>query len=235
LPNPYFAFKQFTVYHDACAMKVGTDGCLLGAWADAQSPKHILDIGAGTGLVALMLAQRFENAKIIAVEIENKCAAQCEENISNSPWANRIETMNCAIQEFTTNQTFDLIVCNPPFFSNDFAAPNPERHTARHDDSLSASELFIAVKKLLTETGVFTVIIPVDRIENFIAAAQSQSLFVQRKTTVKPTPSKAAKRFLLSFGQNHSEIEEREIFVESSRGIYSEDFRSLLADFYLNL
>jgi len=216
-------------------MKVGTDGCLLGAWADAESPEHILDIGAGTGLMTLMLAQRFENAQITAVELETNCAVQCKENIINSLWAARIETNNCAIQDFKTDKFFDLIVCNPPFFSNAFAAPNLERHTARHDDSLSVAELFSAVKRLLSASGVFAVIIPSDRLKDFVAGAQKESLFVKQKTNVKPKPAKEPKRVLLSFCFDKSEIEENEMFIESSRGIYSEDFRSLLADFYLNL
>ena len=216
-------------------MKVGTDGCLLGAWADADSPKRILDIGAGTGLISLMMAQRFTNAKIEAVEIGVECAAQCRDNISHSPWAERITTHNSPIQEFEQQELFDLIVCNPPFFSNAFAAPNLERHTARHDDSLSVEELFSAVKKFLSPSGFFSIIIPIDRMNDFVEVAKNQELFVNRKTSVKPTPSKASKRVLLSFCFNKSDFQETEMFIESSRGIYSEDFRSLLADFYLNL
>jgi tRNA1Val (adenine37-N6)-methyltransferase len=217
-------------------MKVGTDGCLLGAWADCMlRPQHVLDIGAGTGLMSLMLAQRFPQVKIEAVEIGEECATQCRENISNSPWTDRIATHNVAIQNFEHSAIFDLIVCNPPFFSNSFASPNQARHTARHDDSLSVDQLFASVKRLLSANGVFSLIIPTDRISDFATASQKHSLFIKRKTWVKATPTKAAKRVLLSFGYLKAESEENEMFIETSRGNYSEDFRNLLADFYLYL
>ncbi len=216
-------------------MKVGTDGCLLGAWADADNPQHILDIGAGTGLIALMLAQRFKNAQITAVEIEQNCAKQCAENVAKSPFANRILTANLPLQEFKTNVAFDLIASNPPFFTQDFLPENEHRQTARHDAHLSASDLFFYAEKLLSKNGTFCLVIPANREADFTSAAAKSTLFLHQKVLVKPTPTKAAKRVLLAFKRGQSEVKTAELLVEISRGNYSEEFRKLLTDFYLYL
>ncbi len=235
MPNPYFQFKQFTVYHNACAMKVGTDGCLLGAWASAPNSKTILDVGAGTGLLSLMLAQRFEFAQIEALEIEQICAKQCAENVANSPFANRVKTHATALQNFTTSTKYDLIVSNPPYFKNALLPEKEQRQTARHDAELNAETLFFYTSKILANTGKICIIIPSDRCEDFLREAQKNKLFLQQKTTVKPTPQKPPKRVLLQFGFDENALTENEIFIEKSRGVYSDDFTQLLGDFYLYL
>jgi tRNA1Val (adenine37-N6)-methyltransferase len=235
LPNPYFAFKKFTVYHDACAMKVGTDGCILGAWASATNPKNILDVGAGTGLLSLMLAQRFEFAQIEALEIDPHCAKQCAENVANSPFVDRVKTYTTALQNFETSVKYDLIVSNPPYFKNALLPETEQRKTARHDAELNAESLFFYTSKILEQSGKICIVIPFDRCEDFLREAQKNKLFLQQKTTVKPTPQKPPKRVMLQFGFDENDLTENEIFIEKSRGVYSEDFTQLLGDFYLYL
>lgn len=216
-------------------MKVGTDGCLLGAWAYAQTPQQILDIGAGTGLVALMLAQRYPKAKITALEIEPTCAQQCAENIKNSPFAQAIKTENCALQKHTPTAQYDLIVSNPPYFSQAFLPTNLNRSTARHDNLLPAKDLFCCAEKMLAESGKICIVIPTNRETDFCLAAKSYQLNLQQKVLVKPTPAKPAKRVLLKFGRESTTLKSSEMVVEISRGKYSEEFQKLLSNFYLYL
>ena len=136
MPNPYFQFKRFTVYHDRCAMKVGTDGVLLGAWTDVSSSQQILDIGTGTGLIALMLAQRNVTAHITAIDIDEEAIEQAQGNIAASPWKNRIEVMKQDFCQYSANRLFDTIVSNPPYFNQSLKGPDSQRNTARHTDSL---------------------------------------------------------------------------------------------------
>lgn len=216
-------------------MKVGTDGCLLGAWADAESPKRILDIGAGTGLISLMLAQRFPQAHIEGVEIEKECANQALENVNSSPWSERIVVQHSSIQSFEPEMPFDFIVSNPPFFTKAFAAPDAKRHTARHDDTLPAQELIHHATRLLSKNGVFCLIIPSDRLAEFNTIAREIGFFLTEKVSVKPTPNKPPKRYLLKYRPIECLLSETEMVVEESRGVYSAAFTKLLQDFYLYL
>ena len=216
-------------------MKVGTDGCLLGSWASAGHPKRILDIGAGSGLIGLMLAQRYSNARVDAVELESECAYQCIQNIKNSPWPNRISCYNVAIQDFKPNTEYDLIVSNPPFFKNAYAAPKQDRHMARHDDSLSVNELFSNAKRLVAKTGFFCAVIPTERFTDFTNAAHDHDFFLVEKVIVKPTPAKPGKRLLLKYSLSSHLLNESSMIIEKARGEYSEDFTKLLQDFYLYL
>ena len=147
MSNSYFQFKQFTVFHDRCAMKVGTDGVLLGAWTRTGQGCSILDIGTGTGLIALILAQRIPDARITAVELDREAALQAAENVRNSPWAARIEVVEADIRQYATrvSHPFDIIVSNPPFFNSSLHSPSEARTQARHTDSLSYAELFQGV------------------------------------------------------------------------------------------
>ena len=235
MPNPYFRFKQFTVYHDRCAMKVGTDGCLLGAWAKANSPKYILDIGTGTGLISLMLAQRFPEATIDAVEIEPTCARQAHENIQQSPWRDRISIHHSSIQAFEAAHRYELIVSNPPYFTNAFAAPDKNRHQARHDSSLSVQDLIHQASRLLSADGVLCVILPVDRFETFDHFATVEQLQLQERVNVMPTPTKETKRILLKYSRQSHQNTVSCFYIEEKRGQYSEHFTKLLEDFYLYL
>ena len=244
MPNDYFSFKRFTIHQDRCAMKVGTDGVLLGALAPIftstnECVRSVLDIGTGTGLVAIMLAQRTGgNAQISAVEIDADAAEQARENASESPW--KIEVYNRSIQEFASENTqkFDLIVSNPPFFVNSLKAPEKSRNTARHTDTLSFEDLALSAEKLLSENGRFTVIIPTPSENDFIKIANAQNLSPETIVRVIPKVGKEAKRSVITFFKsvlnNECNTKVTELVIETeNRHCYSDDFKRLTADFYL--
>ncbi len=237
-----FRFKQFTIGHDRCAMKVGTDGVLLGAWA--MLPRHgnrMLDIGTGCGLIALMLAQRFEEAEIVGLEIDAAAAEQANENVLASPWPSRIAIANTSFQEYVAQQSeatraFDLIVSNPPYFLNHLESPLRQRSAARHQCSLRMDELIAGANQLLAPTGVLSLIIPFDAAEATIELAETQSLSLNRRTNVLPLPGRAPKRSLLSLSRGSvSTPVVDELVVETSRHQYSEKYESLTREFHLKL
>ena len=156
-----FTFKQFYIDHSRCAMKVGTDGTLIGAWFSANCNNcRILDIGTGTGLIAIMAAQRFSDAQIIGIDIDSDCIEQARENVAASPWSERISIIHSALQEFTSSKGFDVIISNPPYFVDSLLSPDDKRSTARHTTSLSFSDLFDGVERLLAQDGTFALILP---------------------------------------------------------------------------
>lgn len=235
MPNPYFKFKEFTVYQDQCAMKVGTDGVLLGAWADCSSAKSILDIGTGTGLIGLMLAQR-SKASIDCLEIDEAAASQASENARNSPWSDRITILKLSFREFWTAQQkkYELIVSNPPYFENALKSPSEERNKARHSDSLSAIEIIQSCKQLLSENGTLALILPIQEGLDCIENAKKEGLFCQQKTSIIPRIGKPAKRLLLSFSFKEQLCTESELLIETdSRHQYSEEYKNLTKDYYL--
>lgn len=243
MPNDYFSFKQFTIRQDRCAMKVGTDGVLLGVLAPvlalAENSKRILDIGTGTGLVAIMLAQRTGGgAQISAVEIDSEAAIQARENASETPW--EIDVYNNSIQTFALEcqEKFDLIVSNPPFFINSLKAPEKSRNTARHTDTLSFEDLVISAEKLLADKGLFTVIIPYSSESDFIKIASANNLIADTIIRVIPKVGKEAKRSVITFCRGNENvncnINVTELVIEKEeRHCYSDEFKSLTADFYL--
>jgi tRNA1Val (adenine37-N6)-methyltransferase len=237
MPNPYFQFKQFTVYQRRCAMKVGTDGVLLGAWAEAEDAKTILDVGGGTGLISLMLAQR-SNADAIAVDIDSGAAGEAAENFSRSPWKNRLKSENISIQEFakTSALTFDLIVSNPPFFQNSLKTPDDRRNAARHSSELTHRELIFYSEKLLNQNGKICLILPTEAGQKCIEFSEKTGLFCTKKVFVHPAPDKAAKRLLLEFARRPCNCTCQAITIETGTPKhYSEQFISLVKDFYLKL
>jgi len=234
---PSFSFKQFTVFHDKCAMKVGTDGVLLGAWADVQQVSKILDIGTGSGLIALMLAQRCD-AKITAIDIDKNAVIQAKINAENSPWANRINVIASDLKEFSNTSThqFDLIVSNPPYFKNSLEAPEISRTLARHATSDFHNEIIISSIKLLTNNGKLCLILPVVEGNECIRFAQKNGLNCSKNITVYPKPNSAAKRLLIEFSKQKATCFESEITIESSvRHCYTNEFIDLVKDFYLKL
>lgn len=250
MPNDFFSFKQFTIHQDRCAMKVGTDGVLLGVLAPVVTEGicsakkenlqyKILDIGTGTGLVAIMLAQRTEGkAKISAVEIDSEAALQARENASNTPW--QIDVYNNSIQDFAHEclEKFDLIVSNPPFFINSLKAPDKNRNTARHTDTLSFEDLVDSAEKLLAEKGRFTVIIPYSSERDFINIAVQKNLSAETCVRIIPKVGKEAKRSVITFvrdaDKNNCNTNVTELVIETeSRHCYTEEFKRLTADFYL--
>ncbi len=234
MPNPYFQFKQFKINQDRCAMKVGTDGVLLGAWADVSGVQSILDIGTGTGLIALMLAQR-SSAAISGIEIDEEATAQAIENVRNSPWQERINIENVSLQAFmkNTGYSFDLIVSNPPYFNKSLKNPDDRRSVARHTDSLSRQDLIAAAVALLSGTGRLAVILPTAEGLEFILQAETNGLYCSKKTKVIPRPGAMEKRLLLEFSRTKRICLEDSLLIEIERHCYSEEFRRLTDAYYL--
>jgi len=236
--NPYFQFKQFTVYHDLCAMKVGIDGVLLGAWANVEKAERILDIGTGSGLIALMLAQRNSSAVINAIDIEETAVRQAEINIQKSPWKNRISVQNISLQDFAKNtaEKYDLIVSNPPFFVNSLKNPVQERTNARHTHTLTHEALILSSKSMLAENGILCIILPVKEGELCKTFARKAGLFCSKQIFIYPKPNAEAKRLLLEFGFENNKTELSELTIESEiRHQYTPEFTNLAKDFYLKL
>lgn len=232
MPNPYFRFKQFTVFHDQCAMKVGTDGVLIGAWADCSRSERVLDIGTGSGLIALMLAQR-SNALIDALDIDEDACKQAKYNIENSIFKEQIQVIQSDFNDFNTNHKYDLIVSNPPYFTNSLPAPDSQRNIARHNHALSFEILFKKSVELLTGKGKVALILPYD-VENQIQSlAENNGLFLCRKTLVRPKSDTNPKRILLEYSKTKTEPAISELYVEKERHVYSKEFLKLTGDFYL--
>ena len=233
-----FQFKQFSVYQDRCAMKVGTDGVLLGAWVNVDNAKNTLDIGTGTGLIALMMAQRSVSTLITAIEIDSEAACQATENVLNSPWKDRIEVVNADLLDFNCSKRYDVIVSNPPYFSQSLPSPNKQRTLARHNDHLTYSALIQKVATLLSENGRFSVIISYDHKDEFIQLASQSRLYLQRIVAVKTTPTSVFRRVLLEFSFVESIVEQlkvEELLIERERHQYSTEYINLTKDFYLKM
>ncbi|RLS79903.1 MAG: methyltransferase domain-containing protein [Planctomycetota bacterium] len=235
-----FRFKQFVVHQDRSAMKIGTDGILLGAWAPAEQPELILDIGTGTGLIALMMAQRFPNAIVDAVEVEPNAAEQAARNFSSSPWPDRLNLHHQTIQSFASsglrNKAYSLIVSNPPWFADSLKSNEIRRNLARHTDSLSHDELLNSVRLLLHSSGRFAVVLPFGDSTSFIHSAHQRNLFCRRQCHVRSKPSLSPHRVLLEFETVPAEspVIPQELIIENEQHHdYTESFRKLTRDFYL--
>jgi len=214
-------------------MKIGIDGVLLGAWANFGSGKNILDIGSGTGLLSLMAAQR-TNAKITALEIEENAALESKTNFENSKWSDRLLVEHCSFQEFFTqkNSQFGAIISNPPFFENSLQSKFNNRNLARHTDSLPFDELLKGVKISLSNSGIFSLIIPAQAAKNYIEKAVKYRLFVSRKTWVKPLPNKKGNRVLLEFRKTKATTIQDEITIRNIDSTYTDAYKKLTVDFY---
>ena len=235
MANGYFQFKQFTVRQQHCAMKVGTDGTLLGAWAQASLDTcRVLDVGTGTGLIALMMAQRYPEALVIAIDIDEKAVFQAQENVSASPFADRIKVLEADVQTFENSEKFDSIVCNPPFFEDSLVCPDPQRTEARHTVSLGYRQLMEAAFRLLKDDGLFSVIIPADCRSRLESEAHLRGFFISRLCSVQTTPSKAPKRYMIEFLKYPvNEIDTKNGILESSPQVRSEWYRKLTQEFYI--
>ena len=234
MPNPSFSFKQFTVCHDRCAMKVGTDGVLLGAWTEVASACRILDIGTGTGLISLMLAQR-SSAFIKAIDIDRDAVEQARGNVAESPWRERIEVELQDVCRYTSEAGFDVIVSNPPYFVNSLKCPDSQRNTARHTDDLDFERLIGSVVRLLSPDGMFSVVIPTDGMEQFYTIATRYGLHLSRQTLVHTKPGASPKRALLAFKRTSEKCIYDCLTIELSRHVYSEEYIALTRDFYLKM
>ncbi|PHS53483.1 MAG: tRNA (adenine-N(6)-)-methyltransferase [Lutibacter sp.] len=238
MTNKSFQFKQFSVEQDKTAMKVGTDGVLLGAWVSlASKPLGILDIGAGTGLIALMMAQRSDAELIDAVELNDEAYEQTVENFENSDWGDRLFCYHASLQEYTDeiDEKYDLIVSNPPFYTSTHKELSKERAMARHSESLPTHELLSNVANLLSENGSCAFIIPYEATTSFIDLAEKNELFPCRITYVKGNHNSPVKRSLVQFSFFKKVIEESELVIEIARHHYTSAYIELVKDFYLKM
>lgn len=234
--NPYFKFKQFNIQHDRCAMKVGTDGVLLGAWCDVETSDRVLDIGCGSALIAIMVAQR-SHAIIDAIEIDEPAAQQACENVAASPWNNRIAVYHTSLQEFLTTKhsSYDAIVCNPPFFNKSLSSSNKQRTIARHTATLSYEILFEQLSSLLTSDGHFSLIYPADLAKYVAQIAKDNGWYLHRQTGIKGSVYTPTKRVLEEWRRipstqyNISKL----LTVEVERHSYSSEYKMLTEEFYL--
>ena len=244
----HFKFKQFSIKQDKTAMKVGTDGVLLGAWTPLElKPESILDIGTGTGLIALQLAQRSSAFQIDALEIDEHAYEQAVDNFEQSPWGDRLFCYHAALdefieeaeaeqEEFGESHCYDLIVCNPPFYTEEVKSQDSARDLARFQDALPFEELVHAADVLLSDEGLFSVIIPFKEEIRFIALCADSNLFPYKITRVKGNPNSAIVRSLLAFGRTSLvEIPTDELVIETARHHYTADYIALTRDFYLKM
>lgn len=242
----FFKFKKFTIQQDRAAMKIGTDGVLLGAWANLKhEPASILDIGTGTGVVALMLAQRSNAELVDAVEIDPDAYEQAVENFENSDWGDRLFCYHASFDEFVEEmqeeQEYDLIISNPPFFDPPLASPEGKdqipksRKNARFNNSLPFRDLLKGISFLLSKKGIFSVILPKKEEESFIEIAKEFNLLPNRITHVKGTETSEIKRSLIDFSFQKNTFEPQVLIIEKSRHNYTEEYRALVKDFYLKI
>lgn len=234
-----FRFKQFTIEQDRCAMKVGTDGVVLGAWTPLPETLYsVLDIGTGTGLIALMLAQRSFAEQIDALEIDDDAYEQAVGNFENSPWSDRLFCYHAGLDEFVDEieDEYDLIISNPPFYTDDYHSNDEQRDLARFEMAMPFEDLVEAASIFLSETGIFSVIIPFKEESNFIEIAREKGLFPLKKTRVKGHSTAEIKRSLLAFSRKTTSnpiIDE--LILEVERHQYTPEFTELVKDFYLKL
>lgn len=233
MSNSYFRFKRFCVRHDRCAMKVGTDGVLLGAWGGVEG-KRILDVGTGTGIIALMAAQRNPDAQVLGIDIDEAAILQAQENVAESPFADRV---SCTLQDITSyspENRFDAILCNPPFFTEDTLPDDTSRALARNSRSLPFPQLIEKVAALLNANGQFSVIIPSSHMQEFVSLCLAEGLYLNRRCVVRTKASKPPRRTMLTFskGQVTKSIEQ-EICLIADDGNRSQAYKELTDAFYL--
>jgi tRNA1Val (adenine37-N6)-methyltransferase len=237
MSSDVFAFKQFKIKQDKCAMKVGTDAVLLGAWTECGNAKKILDVGTGTGVLALMLAQKSE-ATIWAIDIDKDSFIEAKENAYQSKWNNRLNVLNISMQEFTKENSndFDVIISNPPYFTDAYKAKELSRNTARHTDELPFDQLIECVVKLLSEDGHFYSILPYNEAIQFKDMASKNNLYLIKSTRVKTKPEKEPKRLLMMYSKKQAIQTEDELVIElDERHHYTQQYIDLTKDYYLDI
>lgn len=243
MSNSFFQFKQFRIGQERCAMKVGTDGTLLGSWAalpalpaENRRPR-VLDIGTGTGLIALMMAQRCNRALVMAIDIDGDAVAQACSNVASSPFAERVEVkkidIRCWKTELPAMERFDAIVSNPPYFQDALKCPDPQRSVARHNTELTFGELMEAAAGLLADDGEFSLIIPSECKSLVEGNAALAGLFKSRDCVVRTTPAKNPRRCLMAFRKHPCTVETTEGVLELKPGVRSPWYEELTKDFYL--
>ncbi|MBN3583986.1 methyltransferase [Algoriphagus aestuarii] len=233
MPNSWFQFQQFRIHQDRCAMKISTDAVLLGGLATSEDPKRILDVGTGTGVIALMLAQRHDSAQLTAVELDEAAAFQAGENFSTSKFAERIDLWQGFFQDFKSDPIFDLIVSNPPYFPDHLKSKNSQRNQALHTDSLSFEELISKVKGLLTKSGKFWVILPERQMKDFAIQSEREGLYPDQSFILRDRPNKKVIRKIISFSFLKSATVQHEIFIKNEDGTPHESYKSIVKGFLL--
>ncbi len=242
MSNAFFQFKQFTVWHDKCAMKVGTDGVLAGVLTPTGTHRRILDVGTGSGLIALMLAQRFSMAEITAIEIDPEAAQQARENFAASPWQSRLTLIEGDFNNFVSEEPFDLVISNPPYFTDALKAPDKQRSMARHNDTLNYHQLFLQVRRLLQPDGICCLIIPAEA-ETFVQQmAERNHFFPKHITHIYTKPGKPCRRVFITYWRGAEpdlyypgDCQQDELYLMDTQSQYSPAYRSLTEDFYLKL
>ena len=229
-----FQFKHFTIDDSGTAMKVGTDGVLLGAWARVEHCRRILDIGTGTGLVALMAAQR-SGAEVLGIDLDADAVGQAGENVAASPWKDRVRVMEADVKEFSDTQLFDAILCNPPYFENSLKCPDAARTMARHTDTLTFDELAKSVARLLAPEGELSVVIPYDRATDMTVSAACYGLFATRQTIVCPYEGAKPKRILMAFSRQGGMHTPETLCLQDVQRKPTPEYVALVKDFYLKM
>ena len=232
MSNNYFRFKQFCIHHDRCAMKVGTDGVLLGAWGCVDG-RRILDIGTGTCLIALMAAQRNPEANVLGIDIDEEAVVQARENIAESPFCSRIECVLQDVLTFETEELFDAILCNPPFFTEDTLPDDKSRALARNNKNLPFRLLIKKVAELLAENGVFSLVVPSGLVREIVGLCLENGLHLVRRCQVHTTAQKPPRRTLLAFSRQDMKCDEQELCLMNKDGSRSPQYQELTKDFYL--
>lgn len=241
MSNHWFKFKQFTIEQDECAMKVGTDAVLLGAWCEVEGKQTALDIGTGTGILSLMIAQRNPMLQVDAIDIDEPSILQAKANIQNSPFFDRISATladfaadcNPEYEPTYINEKYDLVITNPPFYEEDTECPSSNRQAARHTSSLPFPILINKVSTILNPRGTFAVIIPTNAAQNFISLCAINKLYLKRRTDIYTTPRKQPKRTLMEFTDGITESSFSKLFMRDEANAFSEEYLSLTKDFYL--
>lgn len=232
MSNQYFDFKRFRIEQDRCSMKVGTDGVLLGAWFPVEPGMSVLDVGTGTGLIALMAAQRGAGS-VTAVEIDPDAAAQAARNAASSEWSDRINVVNADIAHFTVESRYDRIVCNPPYFRDSLRCPDAGRNTARHNDSLSYETLARCSANLLAPCGLLCLVLPYDNVDAFARCSAPEGLYMCCRTDVVTATGKQPKRSLVTFGKQCGEFKTELLAISGPDGKETAEYMELVRYFYL--
>jgi tRNA1Val (adenine37-N6)-methyltransferase len=235
MSKTFFQFKQFGVYQDNCAMKISTDGVILGAYSGSGNPKQILEIGVGTGVVSLMMAQRFPEASFTGLEIDQEACLQASFNAGNSPWGNRINFIHQSFQDFypSENQKFDLIISNPPYYPDHLKSNDLRKNLALHNDSLPFSTLLEGTSRLLASGGEFWVILPFQQMKNLEMEALKVGLFPSHLLIIRDKPIKPILRVIRSFGFSKEKGFSNELCIKDDNNKYSKGYADLLEDFLL--
>jgi tRNA1Val (adenine37-N6)-methyltransferase len=228
-----FQFKQFKVAHDKCAMKVNTDGVLLGAWQGVEEAENILDIGTGSGVIALMMAQKNQRALIDAIDIDQDAFEQAKENFANSIWSDRLKAIHCSVQAYFPSNKYDIIISNPPYFIDDQKAPDPQKNIARHGVTLDYETLLTHINRLLTDKGKALVALPVFNLSIFESLANTQKLYLVKVTEVTAASDKPAYLMLVQLEKAKKALLKSSIQIQYSNGEFTEHYKTLTRDFYL--